>query len=292
MSNKVGIVIDSAAAIPQALVKEYNIQIVPLLSIIEGKSYRDIADIKTPDELFQMVKKSSGFPTTSASPPTAYLEAYRQLSQRVNDILVITISSNLSMSFNSATQAKEMAKNELPALNIQVFDSRTTVGAYGFIALAAARAAASGQDITQIIEVASKIREKVNCIFMFDTLSYLARSGRRGRAAALAGNMLSMKTILDVPTSTGSVEPVTRVRTKARAIRRLLEIMGQRVGVTNSSLHVMVQHTCSLDEAERLKEIVLNQFNCAEILLCEFNPVASLITGPKMLGLSFYSDST
>jgi len=89
----------------------------------------------------------------------------------------------------------------------------------------------------------------------------------------------------------GIPSPLARARTEEKAIQRLLEITKQRVGTTNP-IHIMVEHTCSPDEAERLKEIVVDQFNCAEVLLCEFNPVASLIVGPGVLGLDFYSDST
>ncbi len=209
----------------------------------------------------------------------------------MDSILCITISSSLSMSFNSATLAKEMVQDELPKVNIQVFDSRTTVGAYGFIVLAAARAAASGQEMAQVIEAASKVQKRVNCVFTFDTLSYLARSGRLGRATALMGNMLSIKPIIEVPPSTGIVEPVERVRTRAKAIERLLAIAKQRVA-TDEQLHIMVEHTSSPDEAEKLKLKVQAQFKCTEILLGEFNPVAALITGPGVLGLSFYSETT
>lgn len=287
---KVGIVTDSAVNIPGELLQKYRIQVVPLLLVLENKTYRDIIDIKTPSELFQLVNKSNKFPTTSAPPPTNYFEVYRQLSQEVDNILCITISSGLSMSFNAATQAKEMAQSELPKVNIQVFDSRTTVGAYGLVTLAAARASASGQEMAKVIEVASKVRDKVNCVFMFDTLSYLARSGRIGRATALMGNMVSIKPIVEVPPSTGVVEPVTRVRTKSKAIQRLLEIVKQRAG-GDGQLHIIVEHTCSPEEAEKLKLEVQAQFNCAELLLGEFNPVASLVTGPGNLGLGFYSDT-
>ena len=287
--NKVAIVADSAVSIPEELIQKYDIQIVPLLSILGNKSYRDRIDLKTPGELFQLIEKSNGRPTTSAPAPAVYLEVYRQLSQNTDSILCITISSDLSMSFNAATQAKEMAHSEISGADIQIFDSRTTVGAFGFIVLAAARAAASGQDITKVIEAAKNTQSKVTMMFIFDTLSYLAKSGRIGRAAALMSNILSVKPIIEVPPATGVVEPVTRVRTRAKAVKRLLEIVKQRVGTTKP-IHIMVEHTTSPEEAERLKQIVSSQFNCVEILSCEFNPVAALITGPGVLGLSFYSE--
>jgi DegV family protein with EDD domain len=167
----------------------------------------------------------------------------------------------------------------------------TTVGAAGFVALAAARAGAAGEDIAQVVEVAKEVRSKVTMIFIMDTLSYLAKSGRIGKASALMGNMLSIKPIVEIPTSSGRVEPLTRVRTKPKAVERLLEIVKQRVG-TEKPIRIMVEHTAVPEEAERLKEMVSAQFNCTELLLCEFNPTGAVTIGPGNLGLSFYSDGS
>jgi DegV family protein with EDD domain len=139
---KINVVIDSGVSIPEELLKEYEIEVVPLVAVFGDKLYRDRIDLKTPSQLFDLIDKSDKFPTTSAPAPTAYLEAYRRLSQKVDNIVHVAMSSKLSVSFNSATMAKEMAENELPDVNIEVFDSMTTVGAAGFIALAAARAGA------------------------------------------------------------------------------------------------------------------------------------------------------
>jgi len=289
--KKVGIVIDSVASIPEKLIREYGIEVVPLVAVFEDRVYRDGIDLKTPAELFQQVEKAVKFPTTSAPSPADYLEAYRRLSRKADGIFCLTMSSKMSMSFNAATRAKEMAKKELPKVKIEVFDSGTTVGAAGFMALAAARAAASGKDLAQVVKAAKEVRSRVNMIFIFDTLSYLAKSGRIGKAQAWMGNMLSMKPIVEVPPSLGIVTPVVRVRTRSQAVKRLLEITKQRVG-TEKPVHMMVQHTSSPDEAGRLKQAVREQFNCVELLVCEFKPVAALVTGPRVLGLSFYSETT
>jgi len=285
--NKVAIVTDSTASIPEELIKEYGIQRVPLLLHMDGKTYKDRIDVKTPDELFQLMKKSSKFPTTSTPPPGEYAEVYRQLSRKVGNILAVTISSELSASFKSAIQAKEMLQSELPDINIEVFDSRTSVGALGLMVLAAARAAASGQDMEAVVNVAEDIRAKVDMLCVFDTLSYLVRSGRLSKAKGLAGSMISMKPISGISTSLGRPLVVARPRTKKKALQVLLEMVTQRVGAT-SPVHIMVEHTCVSEEAERLKEIVLDQFNCAEVLLCEYSPLSSLIVGPGLLGLDFY----
>ena len=286
--SKIGIVDDTGSTIPAELAEEYGIEVVPVITVCDDKPYRDWIDLKTPAELFKLIDKADKFPTTSAPPPTDYLEVFHRLSQKVDGILCVTISSKMSMCFESATLAKEMAQQELPDVKIEVFDSRMVVGAAGFIALAAARAGAAGQDISQVIEVAKEVQSKINFICIMDTLTYLAKSGRIGRASALMGNMLSIKPIIEVPPSTGLVEPVARIRTKPKAVDRLLEMAKQRVG--QNPVHVIVKHTIVPKEAERLKEKVSAQFNCVELHVCEFNPTATLITGPRNLGLSFYSD--
>ena len=233
------------------------------------------------------MKKLSKFPITTTQPLGEYAEVYRQLSRKVDSILAVTISSELSASFKSAIQAREMLKSELPDINIQVFDSRTSVGALGLMVLAVAWAAALGQDMPGVVSVAEDIRSKVDMLCVFATMSYLVRSGRLSKAKGLAGNMIGMKPISGISTSLGRPTVVARPRTKKKALQVVLEMGTRRVGTT-SPVHIMVEHTCSPGEAEGLKEIVLDQFNCAEVLLCEYSPLSSLIVGPGLLGLDFY----
>jgi len=287
--NKVAIVTDSSASIPPELIKQYDIKVLSLLLHLEGETYKDRVDVKTPAELFELVKKSTQFPTTSAPPPGEYVEVYRQLGKKVSNIFTLTMSSVLSMTFGSATQAKEVVKSELPDINIEVFDSRSTTGGLGLMVLAAARAAASGQGMPAVIKAAEDIRAKINHLYVFDTLSYLAKSGRISKAAAMAGNMLSMKPITEMPTSLGRAVVVARPRTKKKALQVLLDMIIDRVE-TDGPLHVLVEHVCAIEEAERLKQIVQDQFNCAEVLLCEYSPISSLIVGPGVVGLSFYQE--
>jgi DegV family protein with EDD domain len=287
--NKVAIVTDSSASIPPELIKQYDIKVLSLLLHLGGGTYKDRVDVKAPAELFELVKKSTQFPTTSAPPPGEYVEVYHQLGKKVSNIFTLTMSSVLSMTFGSATQAKEVVKGELPDINIEVFDSRSTTGGLGLMVLAAARAAASGQGMPAVIKAAEDIRAKINHLYVFDTLSYLAKSGRISKAAAMAGNMLSMKPITEMPTSLGRAVVVARPRTKKKALQILLDMIIDRVE-TDGPLHVLVEHVCAPEEAERLKQIVQDQFNCAEVLLCEYSPIASLIVGPGVVGLSFYQE--
>jgi DegV family protein with EDD domain len=287
---KVGVVADTAASIPADLIKKYGITMVPLITVFTDKSYRDGIELTEASQLFDLVNKADTFPTSSAPPPADFLDFYRKLTQKkVNSILCITISASLSMCFEAATQSKQMAQKELPGVKIAVFDSRTTVGGFGLIVLAAARAAAEGKDLAQVVKAASEVRDKLNCIVLFDTLSYLAKSGRLGRGAALMGNMLSIKPIVEIPPATGVVEPVTRVRTRPKALKHLAEIVHRR-SKPGDKMHFLVEHTVTSEEADKLTKMLEAEFDCAEVLTCDTQPVAALKIGPKSVGLSFYSE--
>lgn len=288
--RKVGVVADTAASIPEDLIKKYGITMVPLITVFEDKSYRDGIDLKEASQLFDLVNKADKFPSSSAPPPADYLGFYRKLAQdKLEGILSLTISTGLSVCFDVATQAKKMAEKELPGVNIEVFDSKTTVGGFGMIVLAAARAAAEGKDLAQVIKAASEVRDKLNCIILFDTLSYLAKSGRIGRANALMGTILSIKPIGEIPPSIGTVEPVTRVRTRPKALKYLLEIVRRR-SKPGDKIHFLVEHTVTAEEAEKLIKMLNEEFDCAEVLSCDTQPVAALKIGPKSIGMTFYSD--
>ena len=283
---KVGIVTDTIACLPRELVEEYGIKIVPINIIFEDKVYRDEVDI-TPSEVYRLLKQTDSLPTTSAPSPSAFLEVYRELSQSAENILCLSLPPELTMVLQSATLAKEMAKEELPDMPIEVVDCRTAAGAQGLIVLAAARAAAAGKGLDEVIQVVQDMIPRVHLIVMLDTLYYLARGGRIPTAAAWAGSLLKVKPFVTV--SQGKVRLVTAVRTKRRGVERLLEMMGQRTGA-NSPIHVIVLHADALDEAEDLKQRVASEFDCAEIYVKDFTPVMGIHTGPGLLGLAFYAD--
>ena len=280
---RVAVVTDSVICLPKELVEEYGIRVVPVDVIFEDKAYRDGIDI-TPSEFYPFLKKAKKLPTTSAPSPGTFLEVYRELSQKASDILCVTVSSKISVVFRSAWQAMEIARESIPQTTINVLDSCTAAGAEGFIAVVAARAAAAGQSIAQVTEAAENMVARVNLIVMMDTLYYLAKGGRIPKAAAWAGSILSIKPILEVKEEVRLLE---RARTKRRAVERLIAIMRERVGTER--LHINIHHTNVPDEAEKLKERISSQFDCAELYVTDFTPVMGAHTGPGVLALAFYS---
>jgi len=285
--KKVAILTDSTCCLPPELVERYDICVVPLEIIYEGKSYRDGIDM-TPGEVYKIMRKRQNMPTTSTASAGDFLNAYRQVGQEAESILCITLTSLQSMTFDAASAAKEIAKEELPNTAVEVFDSRAVSGALGFIVLEAARVASQGANLGQAVEAARNIMGKANFLAMLDTLYYLARLGRIARAAAWAGSLLSMKPIVEHSPAIGETTPVARPRTKTKAVERMLEIMAQRMG--DSKVHAMVHHADELEEAEKLAAEIKSRFNCLELYLTEFTPVMGVHTGPGLLAIAFYAE--
>ncbi len=283
--NKVAIVSDSVFSLPQELIQRYGIRVVPLHIIWGDKDYRDGVDI-TAEDFYKLMKSSQELPTSSAPSTEQYLEAFQEASKKASGVACILMSSRLT-NHNPAFQAKEMLKEKLPNFPVEIIDSKTVIGAQGLIVLRAAEAASQEKELPEVLKVAKDINNRVNTLFAVDTLKYLARGGRIGKAASWAGSLLNVKPIIEVPVSSGIVTPVERVRTKRKALERMISIMAERVGT--KPLHVIIDHCDAVEEAEWLRDRVSSQFDCLEIYVCSASPVVGLYPGPGSVGPSFYA---
>jgi DegV family protein with EDD domain len=282
---KLAIVTDSVACLPRELVERYGIKIVPVNLYFGDKIYRDWVDI-TPSQAYQLFLKDPTAFKTSGINPADCLEAYRQVSNNSNGVICVTISSKLSMVHDSALKAKERARDELPQNSIEVVDSKTATAAEGFVALAAARAAEAGKSLAEVVEVAEAVRDKVCVVALMDTIRYVYRSGRIPKIAAKAGSMLNIKPVLAI--SSGSVRFKGAVRNREHGVERVIKITRDRVG--QKPVHMAVMHAYAPDDAEKLKERVSAEFNCAELWITEFSPVMGYACGTGTLGLAFYPE--
>jgi len=281
----VRVVSDSAVCLPKQLIEKYNIELVPETIIFGTKVYRDGVDL-VPSEFYVKLGEAKDLPTTSAPSPQDFIDAYQKVAKDADSIACILVSSGFShMGLRAALTARE----SVPQPPIEIFDSQTAVGAYGFVALAAAKAAAAGKPLPEVIEAAKDVQKRVNLILTLDTLKYLAKGGRIGKAAHWAGTVLSIKPILEVPPATGVLEPLERVRTRRKALGRLLEIMQDRVG-KGQRLHASIEQANVLEDAHWLEAQLSSLFDCAEIYINDFAPVAGVHCGPGVIGISFYAD--
>ena len=284
--RKVAIVTDTTACVPQEQVDKYDIEVVPVQLIFEDRTYRDGIDI-SPSEFYALLRQAEKMPTTSASSPNPYLEAYQKASQKAPSILCLTEPSRFSAMFESARVAMEMARNTLRNVVIEVLECTTAAAGQGLVALAAAKAAALGKTLNEVMEVARNTMSRVNLFATLDTLNYLAKSGRVPQAAALVNSLLSIKPIFTLNHS--EARTVALPRTTKSAIKRMLKLM-EPEAVKGQPLHVAVMHADAPEQAITLKNRITSQFECTEIFITEFTPVMGVHTGPGLIGVAFYGE--
>lgn len=282
--TETAIVVDSIACIPREQAENFKIRIVPANIFFNGKLYRDLIDL-TPAQAYEFLNRAPQFWKSSAASPEDYAAAYRELGKNARNILVITISSKLSMFYESAKAAKEIVKRELPDTVIEILDSETAAAAEGLIALAAGRVAGEGKAFGEVVTVARKVKERVRFLGLLETIRHVYRTGRIPKVASQIGSILSFKPILTG--ADGVIRFAGAVRTKQGGIEKMLRMMRDYVGYSEP-IHVAVMHADAVEEAQKLKERIATEFNCAELFITDFSPIMAYATGRGTLALAFY----
>ncbi|MDD5339101.1 MAG: DegV family protein [Dehalococcoidales bacterium] len=284
--RQVAIVTDTTACVPPEQVSQYDIEVVPVPLIINQKTYRDGIDI-TPTEFYEMLRKAKRLPTTSASSPTPYFEAFRNASRRAPNILCLTEPSRFSAMYSSARAAVETAKEKLKNVAIEVMECTTAAAGQGLVALAAARAAAKGKSLAEVKQVVNNIMPRISLFAAIDNLRYLARSGRVPQVAAIVDTILSLKPVFTLNHANPGLAGLPR--SIKGAIGRIIVLIKKNTH-QGKRLHAAVMHADALEDAKILKEQITSSFNCSEIFITEFTPVMGVHTGPGLVGVAFYEE--
>ena len=284
---RVMVMTDSVAGIPRNLAEEYHITVVPAANIIfDGHNYIDGVTLSA-TEAYQLIKKDPDKFTTSALNPGYFLEEYQKLSQKSADILHITLSSALSANYKTAGLAVEMLQKKSPKTNLRLFDAKTVAGAQGLIVLAAARAAAQGKSLEEVVAIAEKAREKTRGLMMLDTLRYVYRTGRMSKFASRVAALLNIKPINRM-TEEGTLEFVGKVRNREAGYQKLIDLI--KAEAESNSLHFMLMHAAAPEMAERLSQLLRQNFDCQRILISEYSPVMGYGSGPGSIFVGFHPD--
>ncbi len=280
--SKVAIVTDSTAYFPAGLLNGLPVYSLPLHVLWGEDNYLDGVDI-TPTEFYKRLQNSKAMPTTSQVTPSAFTGLYQQLIDEGYDILSIHISGKLSGTIDSACQAKD----QLPGAKIALIDSETTSMAMGFIALAAARAAAEGATLKECVALSEQAKLKTEVYFAVSTLEFLRRGGRIGGAAAFLGTALNLKPILAL--KEGKVEAIEKVRTMSKALDRLTDIVQKQ---TNGGrpIYLATLHANAPKEAQMLLERIRSIYDSSDVadaMVSEISPVLGTHAGPGTVGIVF-----
>jgi DegV family protein with EDD domain len=267
------IVTDSVADIPESIVRELDVTVIPVLLRFGEETYRDGVDITT-DQFYKRLVSSQVMPVTSAPSLDMFLRAYARLSEQADEIVAIMLSAKLSGIYNAALQSARLLEGNT---HVTVVDSGWAVMAQGFIVIEAAKAAQAGASLQEVLESIEHNSKRVGIKAAFDTLEYLRRGGRIGKAQAFLGSTLKINPIVTL--RNGLVEPAERARSRNKAIDLLYNFVAGYKKIEG----LAVEAAACPEDADRLVEKLGAIYPKDKIIRSRTTPVIGTHTGPGLL---------
>ena len=281
---KVGIVTDSVADLPSGLASEAGITIVRYNVHWGNETFKDGGEL-SPAVFYNRLVSDSVLPTTSCPSSGEYVDAYRGLAQQCSSIISLHITAKGSGAYQAACVARDM----VPDLDVTVVNTNAVSMATGYMALEAARAANRGATKADVLAVIERLMGGIYQIYAADTLKYLYLGGRIGRAQHMVGSLLKLRPLITMDRD-GVIAPVGQALSRQGVYQRIVETMDLWVGKGEPLKLALVQGAAE-GEIARLKERILSEFRCDEVLDCEFGPALGVHTGPGTVGVVFFRSS-
>jgi len=272
------VLVDSASSITPEMARAMGLYLIPLKVTFGEETFLDGVDLDT-QGFYRRLAASPALPVTSQPSAGEFLNCFRELTADGSQVLCIVISHQLSGTLASAEAARDM----IPERPVHIFNSLSVSIGEALMAMVAAQMAQAGQPLEAILAQLERMRAQMRIYFVVDTLEYLQRGGRIGGAAALVGTLLKLKPLLTI--RNGRVEPSEKVRTKGRALERMLELLEQEVG-TRAPVYVGLAHGNCADECTELAGAVRARFNCQQVIQVDTGPIIGTHAGPGVLGVA------
>jgi len=284
VSKKVAIVTDSTAYFEPGEAEALGIHVVPLTIKLGNSTFQEGVDIDT-EGLFHRQNFSGGYPVSCPPNASAFEQLYARLHQQTDQILSIHISGHLSKTIDRATQG---AESLLGRCSIAVVDSMTTSMGLSILAKAAAQAAQDGADLDEIVRIVRGMIPHIYMIFFVETMEYLERGGRIGRAQAILGSMLNIKPILFI--EDGDIIPLEKVRTTDKAIEKLFEFVSEFDNLEQTA--IIQRGQTPGKETRALQERLEQSFPNLQFPIIQYGPDLATRVGPNALGIVVYEGLT
>ena len=272
----VQIVTDSTADLPTDLAREHGITVVPLEVHFGRKMYHDRVDLQ-PRDFYRILEQNIAHPESSPPPVEVFTTAYRPLLER-GDVLSFHLSAKLSETYRHAGEAAlALAAQRASERNLEVYDTGLISTALGLLTLFAARLSAHGMESAEILRRIQDMQSRISILFVVDTLEYLARGGRIGKAQAWMGGLLRIKPILGL--ENGAIVPVARMRGRRAATTRLLELLHERHEKKRPTI-AAITHARAARWADRIRQRLEQELDIAELIISETGAVVGTHVGP------------
>jgi DegV family protein with EDD domain len=280
LSKKVAIITDSTAYFEPGDVEKLGVHVVPLNIHLGTEKFRETADIST-DELFRRVSYGAPFPVSYPPAPEVFEQLYSRLHRQTDQMLSIHISSHLSKTIQ---HAKWGAEGLLGRCSIEVVDSMTTSVGLGILIKAAAQAANDGATLDDIVRLVRGMIPHIYLVFYVETMDYLERNGRIGKAQAILGSMLNIKPILFM--EDGDIIPLEKVRTSEKGIEKLFEFVAE---FDNLEQTAIIQRSKQPNkDARNLQERLQQSFPELDFPIIQYGADLATRLGPDALGIVVY----
>lgn len=280
----VKIITDSTSYISPTLLQQYDIKIVSLDVLLDNKYVREI-DIEN-KTFYDKLSKLNEIPSSSQPSPEEVYNTFETVLQAGNDVVGIFISSNMSGTYTTALSITSELKEKYPERQIEVIDSKTNCMQLGLIAIQAAKAGMEGKSISEVVSVAQETRKNSRFLFTPETLTYLKKGGRIGKASALLGNLLQIKPVLTVDED-GNTNVYCKVRTKKKAVDTLVE--GLMKDLENRKLGDAVVHHINCESEAAFLAAKLEHALGQKVKIQSIGPVIGVHVGPGSIGLAYFT---
>lgn len=273
----VRIVADSVSDLPESIADELDVTVVPANVHFGADVFKDGVDLTT-DQFFDRLLNGPDFPTTSQPTVGDFVETYQRVAQGADGIVSVHVSAKLSGTLNSAQQGAARADTACP---IEVLDTQQASMATGLVVIACARAAQSGASMNEVAEIGKSVIQRSHCIALLDTLEYLEKGGRIGKAQAILGGLLRIKPMIAV--QDGEVHPYAKERTRRKAVARLESAAAGLAPLAT----VAVMYSTERQEADRLADSIRPLMaDDGDVIVARFGPALGTYVGPNALGLT------
>ena len=280
----IGIITDSTCDIPDELIKQYDITVIPYYVIWGNEQFRDRVDLSVV-EFYERLATDPVYPSSSQASVADFKKVFEEVAARgFTEIIIVTVSSAMSGAFRMASEAAEQV-----SIPVSVVDGKGPTMSLGWQVLAAARARDAGMSAGDILVMLDNLKKKLVQYVGMESIEYLKKGGRIGNAVKWLGVMLKIRPLVSINHHTGLVEPVSLARTH----KGLVEMMYKRFSEHfkgKGNLHIAVMHGNVLEEAQELAERIRLDFNPVELIINMTGPVLGINTGPGALALCGYSD--
>ena len=281
------IVTDSAADLPNDIIKEFNLDVLPLSVTINDEDFLDGVTIDNKELMDKM--RAGATPKTSQVTYSSFTGLFEKYVKNGDSVIYLALAANLSGTFNAANMAKEELLEEYPNLDITLIDTKCVSMGLGMVVYKALVMLRDNVTKEEIISMAKLNAENMEHIFTVDDLEYLFRGGRISRAAALVGGLLGIKPILEV-TNDGTLAPIEKARGRKNSIKRIAEIVGER-GKNLDGQIIGISHGDDIEAVEILIECLKDSYGCKEFIVNSIGSVVGAHAGPGTLAVFFSSDT-